>query len=98
MAGRFGPDWRVVEHKDSSLFYAQAIEVMGPFCAAIQMMFNTLGVAMRGFTAANWLPIHSWDVSGGEYSISVHGDRFVLFETAKVSSFVIGDDDEPSVP
>ena len=87
MAGRFGPDGRVVEHKESGLFIAQAIEVMGPFCAAIQMMFNTLGVAMRGFTVANWLPIHSWDVSGGDYSISFHGDRFVLFETAKVSSF-----------
>ena len=87
MAGRFGPDWGVAEYKNTSLFYAEAIGVMGPFCAAIQMMFNTMGVALGGFTAANWLPVHSWIVSGGDYSICVHGDRFVLVETAHVGSF-----------
>jgi len=61
--------------------------VMGPFCAAIQMMFNTMGVTLGGFTAANWLPVHSWMVSGGDYSIYVHGDRFVLVETSPVDSF-----------
>jgi roadblock/LC7 domain-containing protein len=86
MAGRFGPDWQIAEHKDSSLFYVQAIDVMGPFCAAIQMMFNTLGVAMRAFTSANWLPVHGWTVAGGDYSITLKGDRFALFETAKVES------------
>jgi len=87
MAGRFGPDWQIAEHKNSSLFYAQAIDVMGPFCAAIQMMFTTMGVAMKPFTAANWLPVHGWSVSGGDYSIALQGDRFALVETAKVDSF-----------
>ncbi len=42
MAGRFGPDWQVAEHKYTSLFYAEAIGVMGSFCSTIQMMFNTM--------------------------------------------------------
>jgi roadblock/LC7 domain-containing protein len=87
MAGRFASDWSVAEHKDGPLFFPQANEVMGPFCAAIQMMFNTIGVALGGFTAATWLPVHGWAVSAGDYSLSVHGDRFVLVESAHFSSF-----------
>ncbi len=86
MAGRFGPDWQVAEHKYTSLFYAEAIGVMGSFCSTIQMMFNTMGVALEGFTASTWLPVHGWMVSGGDYSIYVHGDRLVMVQTEHVAS------------
>jgi len=57
------------------------------FCEAIQSMFNALAVAMGGFSPSTWTPIHGWAVSGGIYSIAVHGDRFVVVETEKVGSF-----------
>jgi roadblock/LC7 domain-containing protein len=62
---------------------------MGSFCEAIQSMFNALAVAMGGFSpsTSTWTPVHGWAVSGGIYSIAVHGDRFVVVETEKVGSF-----------
>jgi roadblock/LC7 domain-containing protein len=87
MAGRFASDWSVAEHKDGPLFFPQTNDVIGPFCAAIQIMFNTMGLALGGFTPATWLPVHGWTVSAGDYSLSVQGDRFVLVEIARFSSF-----------
>ena len=89
MAGRFGPDWRVAETRSKGLFveYPPALEVMGSFCAAIQLMLNALAVAMGGFSPSAWTPVDGWAASGGIYSIAVHGDRFVVVETGKVGSF-----------
>lgn len=52
LAGRFGPDWRVAEHKIASLFieYPPAFEMRGLFCAAIQMTLNSMAVAMGAFS------------------------------------------------
>ena len=38
VAGRLGPDWRVAEHKSTSLFIEipQVFEMMTSFCASIQ--------------------------------------------------------------
>ncbi len=56
------------------------------------MMFNSMAAAMdavsrTGFDPTSWLPQQGWAFSGGNYSIAVHGDRFVFVETAKVGSF-----------
>jgi roadblock/LC7 domain-containing protein len=42
VAGRFGPDWRVAEHKSVSLFVEEppVFEMMSFFCATIQMMLK----------------------------------------------------------
>lgn len=89
MAGRFGPDWRIAETRTRGLFveFPPAMAVMGSFCEAIQSMFNALGTAMGGFSPSTWTPVHGWAVSGGIYSIALHGDRFVVVETGEVGSF-----------
>jgi roadblock/LC7 domain-containing protein len=89
VAGRFGPDWRVAEHKTTGLFieYAPAFEMMSWFCAAIQMTLGSMGVAMGGFSPVKWTPVNGWAVSLGDFSLAVHGDRFVVAETEKVGSF-----------
>ena len=48
VAGRFGPDGRVAEHKNMSLFIEkpQVFEMMTSFWASIQMMLNTMALAM----------------------------------------------------
>ena len=61
--------------------------MMGWFCAAIQMMLGSMGVAMGGFSPVSWRPVHGWAVSLGEFSFALHGDRFVVAETAKIGSF-----------
>jgi roadblock/LC7 domain-containing protein len=60
--------------------------VMGSFCEAIQSVFNALAVAMGGFSPSTCTPVHGWAASGGTYSISVHGDSFVVVETDRVGS------------
>jgi roadblock/LC7 domain-containing protein len=40
-----------------------------------------------GFDTTSWLPAMGWTFSGGDYSIVVHGDQFVIAETEKVKSF-----------
>ena len=93
MAGRFGPDGRVAEHKSKSLYVASpATAAMAQwFCAAITMMFRSMAYAVdlvdqSGFEQTSWLPVHTWTYSGGDYVIAVHGDRFMIAEGAKLGS------------
>jgi roadblock/LC7 domain-containing protein len=88
IAGRFGPDWRVAEHKSVSLMIEEprAFEMMSSFCASIQMMLKTMAVAMTGVTGVSWQPLKGWAVSSGVYSFAMHGDRFALGETEKLGS------------
>lgn len=93
MAGRFGPDGRIAEHKSKSLAVANpASAAMAQwFCAAITMMFRSMAHAVdlvdqSGFSQTSWLPVHSWTYSGGDYVIVVHGDRFMIAERAKLGS------------
>jgi roadblock/LC7 domain-containing protein len=67
--------------------YPAAIEMMSWFCAAIQMMLKSMAVAMGGFSAVSWAPLNGWAVSSGDFSFALHGNRFVIAETAKIGSF-----------
>ena len=89
VAGKFGPDWRIAEHKNVALFLEVpgAFELIGSFAEAIQMLFNTMALAMSGAAGVTWQPVKGWAVSSGPYSIVVHGDRFVFAETDRVGSF-----------
>jgi roadblock/LC7 domain-containing protein len=93
MAGRFGPDGRVAEHKTTSL-YAEVPALTGImqwFCAAVTTMFGSTAyavdtVSQGGFNQSSWLPVRSWTYSGGDYVIAVYGDRFLIAERAKLGS------------
>jgi roadblock/LC7 domain-containing protein len=93
MAGRFGPDGRIAEHKSKGL-YVEIPAITGMtqwFCDAINMMFSSMAFAIdsmtqSGFNETGWLPVRSWTYSGGDYTITVHGDRFVIAERAKLGS------------
>ena len=91
LAGRFGPDWRIAEHKSKGLYFEnpQAVEMAQRFCAAVTVMFSSMAFAMdevnrTGFDQTSWLPQKSWTFSGGDYSIAVYGDRFVFGEAEKI--------------
>jgi len=93
VAGRFGPDGRIVEHKSKGLFieYPPALEMAQWFGAAATMMFNSMAFAMdsisrTGFDTTSWLPQNGWAYFGGDYSVAVHNDRFLLAETKKIGS------------
>jgi roadblock/LC7 domain-containing protein len=93
MAGRFGPDGRVAEHKTSGLYVENpmATGLMQWFCAAITTMFGSIAYAVdtmfqSGFNETSWLPVRSWTYSGGDYLIAVHGDQFVIAERAHIGS------------
>ncbi len=93
MAGRFGPDGRVAEHKSKSLYIENpAMTGMAQwFCAAITMTLSSMAyavdlVAQSGFDQTSWLPVRSWTYSGGDYVIAVFGDRFVIAERARLGS------------
>ena len=90
VAGRFGPDWRVAEHKDTSLFIEepQVFEMMSSFCASIQMMLNTMALAMTRVSPVpeTWWPVNGWGASIGAYSFAVHGNRFAIGQTEYLGS------------
>ena len=93
MAGRFGPDGRVAEHKSRGLYVEipALTELAQWFCAAITTMFRSMAHAVdlidqSGFNQASWLPVRTWTYSGGDYVIAVHGDRFLIAERAKLGS------------
>jgi roadblock/LC7 domain-containing protein len=95
MAGRFDPDWRIAEHKSASFLVEnpQAFHLAQWFCAAVSTMFNSMAFAMDSvrfagtFDTPSWLPLKGWTFSGGDYSIAVDGNLFVIAETAKIKSF-----------
>ena len=93
MAGRFGPDGRVAEHKTTRLYIENPAltRIMQWFCAAVTTMFGSMAYAVdtlnqSGFNQTSWLPVHSWTYSGGDYVIAVSGDRFLIAERAKLGS------------
>ncbi len=93
MAGQFGPDGRVAEHKCTGLYIENpaATGMAQWFCAAITTMFRSMAYAVdlvdqSGFNQASWLPVHSWTYSGGDYVIAVHGNRFMIAEGARIGS------------
>ena len=93
MAGRFGADGRVVEHKTTGM-YVENPALTGItqwFCAAVTTMFGSMAYAVdtltqSGFNQTSWLPVQSWTYSGGDYAIAVIGDRFLIAERAKLES------------
>ena len=93
MAGRFGADGRVAEHKTTGLYVENPVltGVAQWFCAAVSTMFGSMAYAVdtlnqSGFTQTSWLPVRSWTYTGGDYVIAVHGDRFLIAERAKLGS------------
>jgi roadblock/LC7 domain-containing protein len=89
IAGRFGPDGRVAEHKSESLYLENpaALEMAHWFCSAATMMFTSMSSALDQLTVAgSWLPVAGWRYSGGDYGIAVQGTHFVFFEAAKIES------------
>ena len=93
MAGRFGPDGRIAEHKTTGLYIENRAltGVAQWFCAAVTTMSGSMAYAVdtvnqSGFDQTSWLPVHSWTYSGGGYVIAVHGDRFLIAEGAKLGS------------
>jgi roadblock/LC7 domain-containing protein len=95
MAGRFGPDGRIAEHKGAGLLVEnpQTLQMAQWFCAAISAMFNSMALAVDtvshggGFDTTSWLPLKGWAFAGGDYSIVVDGDLFVIAETARIKDF-----------
>jgi roadblock/LC7 domain-containing protein len=93
MAGRFGPDGRVAEHKTAGLLVEiPALTGMTQwFCAAVSTMFGSMAYAVDtvkqgGFDQSSWLPVRGWSFSGGDFAIAVYGDRFLIAERAKIGS------------
>ena len=93
MAGRFGSDGRIAEHKTAGL-YVENPALTGIaqwFCAAITTMFGSMAYAVdiatqSSFSETSWLPVQSWTYTGGDYVIAVYGDRFLIAERAKLGS------------
>ncbi len=88
MAGRFGPDWQIAEQKLEGLMFEvpAAAQLMTRFASAIQVLLDALGAAMQGVSPATWTPLHGWAFSSGDYTIAMHGDRFLVAQTAQVKS------------
>jgi roadblock/LC7 domain-containing protein len=93
MAGRFGPDGRIAEHKSKGLYLENPVSTaMGEcFCTALTTTFKAMAYAVdsvtrNDFNPTGWLPMRSWIYSGGDYVIAVAGDEFLIAERARIGS------------
>jgi roadblock/LC7 domain-containing protein len=96
VAGRFGQNWQIVDHKGEHLFFDRpgSLEIEQWFSAAIAEMLNALLFAadrMLGhgsnFDPMSWTPMNGWTIYGKDYAMLVQGDRFLFAESSKVESF-----------
>jgi roadblock/LC7 domain-containing protein len=90
-AGRFGADGHVAEYKDAELYFhvPGALEIAQAFCLAATATLTAMAAAMDrlshgGVDTTSWLPMSSWQYTGGDYAIVVHGNEFLVTEPAKV--------------
>jgi roadblock/LC7 domain-containing protein len=62
--------------------------MMTSFCASIQMMLNTMALAMTRVSPVpeTWQPVNGWGASIGAYSFALHGDRFAIGQTEYIRS------------
>jgi roadblock/LC7 domain-containing protein len=93
MAGRFGPDGRIAEHKTTGLFVENPAlnGITQWFCAAVSTMFGSMAYAVdtlkqSGFDQSSCLPVQGWTFTGGDFAIAVYRDRFLIAERAKIGS------------
>ena len=92
MAGRFGSDGRVAEHKSTRMYIENpaATAMVTSFCSAVTTMLIAMAAAIDqlnhsgGFDTTSCLPMSSWTYTGGDYTVAVYGDKFAFAETAKV--------------
>ena len=63
-------------------------QMIGQYCAAISIMFNTLASSFTNLRGMNWVPQYGWTYSGGEWTACMgdDGKREVLVETFKAAS------------
>jgi roadblock/LC7 domain-containing protein len=93
MAGRFGPDGRIAEHK-ASRWYAEnpvSMAMSQWFCTAITSVLGSMAYAIdvashSGFDQSSWLPLKGWAYTGGDYAIVVRGSEFIVAEREKLGS------------
>lgn len=94
MAGRFGSDGRVAEHKSTGLYLEDpaAMAMVGSFCSAVTTMLTAMAAAVDqlnhagAFDSTSCLPMSSWTYTGGDYTVAVYGDKFAFAETARVKN------------
>ena len=79
MAGLFGPDWTGAGHWPVPSEPARARD------GALVLRGGHHDVQLTG--VHRWRPQRDRAFFGGGYAIAVHGDRFVIGESAKVGSF-----------
>ena len=92
MAGRFGSDGQVPEHKTTGLYIEDpaAMALVQSFCLAVTTMLTAMAAAVDqlnhsgAFDTTSCLPMSSWTYTGGDYTVAVYGDKFVFAETEKV--------------
>ena len=60
-------------------------QMIGQYCAAISIMFNTLASSFADRSGMNWVPQHGWVYSGGDWTACIGdgGKRGVFVETSK---------------
>ena len=93
IAGRLGPDGRVADYKADRWYFDNPVaqEMAHWFCTSITMLLSSMAYAINvaratGFDQTSWLPMKSWAYTGGDYTIAVRGDRFIIAERAKLGS------------
>lgn len=62
--------------------------MMSSFCASIQVMLNTMALAMTRVSPVpeTWQSVKGWGATIGDYSFALHGDRFAIGQTASIKS------------
>jgi hypothetical protein len=94
MAGRFGPDWTVAEHKCKGPIRRKPSRTPN---GKLVLLGHHHDVQLTGLRRRQHHPERLQHVqlaaparlglTGGDYSVAVRGDRFIIGESKKIRSF-----------
>src|SRR5947207_14284401 len=84
-AGEFTKDGSVVDYKSNMDMSPELVASAAQFCAAVSMLFDTLGGAFFQISGMNWSPQQGWAYSGGDWTVALGegGRKGVFIETTK---------------
>lgn len=79
-AGAFTPEGKCTEYKGKKKMAAETAETMAKYASTVNRLFGFLGESFTKLTKVNMLPYHGFAHCGGDHTVFVGADKWVIVD------------------